>query len=515
MRRSTLYALIAILALTAFAGYVDLPGTRSVLGRNVEAVEGLDLQGGLQVLLRARPGSAESLQRQGKSLNTAMEDARGIIENRVNALGVSEPLIQRQGADRIVVELPGIKDPERAIQTFKSTGLLEFVDAGDQPLPEGTLVNTTQGPATSAQATTAGTTPAADGTPETVKPAEGTPAAAGSTPAAGATPAPAGTAGQPPAAQGPTYRTVMTGTDIASATAGIQQQGGAPVVDFKLTSAGAKTFADFTSANVNKYLAIAVDKRIISSPQIQGAITGGQGQITGVTSREAQDLALQLRYGSLPVALDVESSTTVGATLGRDSIERSITAGLIGVLAVALFMILYYRLPGFISVLALAVYSLLTFAIFKLAPVVLTLAGIAGFVLSIGMAVDANVLIFARMKEELRRGRSLVQAVDAGFRNAWPSIRDSNISTLITCVILFWFGSQFGASVIRGFALTLAIGVLVSMFTAITVTRTFLRVVTALPVARNIWYWGIGRSEAGGAAARPATGPALGGTRPR
>ncbi len=188
-------------------------------------------------------------------------------------------------------------------------------------------------------------------------------------------------------------------------------------------------------------------------------------------------LAVQLRYGSLPIPLKVVESSTVGPTLGEDSLRKSAIAGVIGLAVVMIFMAVYYRLPGVLADLALLIYATVTLALFKLIPVTLTLPGVAGFVLSIGVAVDANVLIFERMKEELRAGRTLYQAIDTGFSRAWPSIRDSNLSTLITCAILFWFGSTFGASIVKGFSLTLALGVLVSLFTAITVTRTFLHVV--------------------------------------
>lgn len=502
MRRSTGIVLLLIALLTLFSAYVAWPGSRSVLGKEAQVVRGLDLQGGLQVLLKARPGALDSLPK-GKNPAEAMNDARQIIEQRVNGLGVSEPVVQRQGADRIVVELPGVKDPEQAIKTFQGTGLLEFVDAGDTALQPDTVVNTSLG-ATGQQGSASPNATAGTGS---------TPASTAQAGATATAPTPVATTAAP-APQGPTYQTIMTGSDISSASIGFDPDTREPLVQFKLTGDGSSKFGAFTTNNVQKYLAIVLDKRVVSSPQIQQPITGGDGQITGVSRAEAETLAIQLRYGSLPVPLTIDSSSTVGATLGQDSVDRSITAGTIGVFAVGIFMILYYRLPGVVSVVALAIYSVIVFALFKLIPITLTLAGIAGFVLSIGMAVDANVLIFARMKEELRRGRSLLQAVDAGFRNAWPSIRDSNVSTLITCAILVWFGSTFGASIIRGFAFTLAIGVLVSMFTAIVVTRSLLRVVVSFPAVRHIWLWGVERDEAA-SAAPPRTGPSLSSTRAR
>ncbi|HEX7557265.1 MAG TPA: protein translocase subunit SecD, partial [Leptolinea sp.] len=225
------------------------------------------------------------------------------------------------------------------------------------------------------------------------------------------------------------------------------------------------------------YLEIVLDNRVISNPTVNNAITEGKGQISGnYTVDSANELMVQLKYGSLPIPFKVVQSQSVGATLGQDSIRKSVTAGIIGLIMIILFMILSYRLPGILASLALAVYTLLTLALYKLIPVTLTLPGIAGFILSIGVAVDANILIFERMKEELRSGRTLHQAIDLGWSRAWTSIRDSNITTLISCVILFWFGSAFGASMVKGFALTLALGVLVSLFTAIIVTRTFLHV---------------------------------------
>jgi len=261
-------------------------------------------------------------------------------------------------------------------------------------------------------------------------------------------------------------------------------------VGFELKGAGSNKFYDFTSTHIGQPMAIVVDKTVISSPQINAAISSS-GQITGVSAQEARDLVIQLKAGALNVPLKVVQSRTVGPTLGRDSIDHSLIAGIIGLAIVGLFMIIYYRLPGLMSVLALLIYTAVTFSLFKLLNVTLTLAGIAGFILSIGMAVDANVLIFARLKEELRSGRSLSHAIEAGFDHAWPSIRDSNISSMITSAILFWFGRYTGASIITGFALTLFIGVSVSMFTAITVTRTFLRQLVRVGLTEHPWLFAV------------------------
>ncbi|MEK7441896.1 MAG: protein translocase subunit SecD [Chloroflexota bacterium] len=465
--------LIPIAILFALAAWLAWPSNNSInldLGfttfvRDISARLGLDLQGGLQILLEADLPADKTVE------SGAMEATIRIIESRINALGVSEPLIQQSGDRRVVVELPGLKNPEQAIALIRQTGLLEFVDAGSNFLPEGSTVktdyvtgsNSLTGPAatpTSAATATAGATATSAATATT-----------GATPSTSATPSASPTPAPTPDA--PAYHTVMTGAALKTAT--VQSSQGRIVVAFTLTDEGKKVFGDHTSANVGRVLAIVLDKKVISSPRIESAITGGEGVIQGsFTTDEANSLALQLRYGSLPVPLKIAESRTIGPTLGQDSVRKSQIAGIIGLAVTALFMILYYRLPGVLAVIALLLYVTITFALFKLIPVTLTLPGIAGFVLSVGVAVDANILIFERMKEELRSGKKLITAVDEGFRRAWPSIRDSNISTLITCVILFWFGSQFGASIVKGFALTLALGVFVSLFTAITVTRTLL-----------------------------------------
>ena len=235
---------------------------------------------------------------------------------------------------------------------------------------------------------------------------------------------------------------------------------------------------DYTTNNVGKYLAIVLDKTIISAPRIDSAITKGEGIIQGsFTVDSANALAIQLRYGSLPIPLKVAESRVVGPTLGKDSLNKSLVAGIVGFIIVVLFMLIFYRLAGGVAILAIASYAVITLALYKLLPVTLTLPGIAGFLLSTGGALDANILIFERLKEELRSGRTLLQAVDLGWKRAWPSIRDSNIATLITSAILFWFGSSFGATIVKGFAITLALGVVISLLSSIFITRTFLNIV--------------------------------------
>jgi len=428
----------------------SIPLGETSIQRDISVREGLDLKGGLQVLLEAEDCSTANAE--------AMQATKGIIENRVNGLGVAEPVVQLSGSCRIVVELPGLTNPEQALSLLKQTGLLEFVDTGSQSLTEGTVIQTDFGSGSG------GTTPAATTAPV---------ATVTTDPAATAAPTAVPTA----VPTGPIYHTIMTGADLRSAAVNTSPGGGI-VVAFELTDKGKEIFAQHTTENVGSFLTIVLDKHVISSPSINSAITGGSGVIQGrFTIEEANALAINLRYGSLPVALHIAESRTVGATLGEDSVRKSVIAGAIGLATVALFMILYYRLPGVLAVLALLLYATITFALFKFIPVTLTLPGIAGFILSVGVAVDANILIFERMKEELRSGKKLNSAVDEGFRRAWTSIRDSNISTLITCGILFWFGSQFGASIVKGFAFTLALGVAVSLFTAIIVTRTLLHAV--------------------------------------
>jgi preprotein translocase subunit SecD len=489
--------LMITVALVVAAVLVLLPslGVPLRLGNaefNRRVRQGLDLQGGLQVLLEADVPEGTTVS------DRSMRDAVGIVENRVNALGLTEPLVQRQGSSRIVVELPGITDPQEAVATLRETALLEFVYTGPTAPPDGTTIQTdcvdpskvdcgTGGvvnPTTSitATATAAGTEAAtAAATVSAVPSVEPTAAVTGTattpvtaTETVTATQAVTSTTGATPPA-GPAYHTVMTGVGLRDATVAFQT--GRWVINFQLTNEGASIFGAFTAAHISEPLAIVLDKQVISAPTIENAIQGS-GQISGrFTQESANRLALQLRSGALPVPLKVVTSREVGPTLGQDSVRKSVVAGVIGMLVVGLFMALYYRLPGAIAVTALIIYALLTFALFILIPVTLTLPGIAGFVLSVGVAVDANILIFERMKEELRAGRTLRLAVDQGFARAWPSIRDSNISTLITCLILFWFGSTFGASIVKGFALTLALGVGVSLFTAILVTRTILHLV--------------------------------------
>jgi preprotein translocase subunit SecD len=284
----------------------------------------------------------------------------------------------------------------------------------------------------------------------------------------------------PPSASAVGHRVLARGADLDGKRVAVGADTlGAPAVEVTVRGPAAEAISAYTAAHVGGYLGIAIDDKIYSSPQIQSPL-GGQFQITHVGSIEnAKNLAVTLKYGALPVPLAIAGVQEVSATLGPDNVRASILAGAVGLGVVMLFMALRYRLPGLLADAALLIYALVVFALFKLIPVTLTLPGIAGFILSIGMAVDANILIFERMKEELRAGRSLRAAVESGFTRAWPSIRDSNITTMLSCAILWWFGTTFAASMIVGFATTLFIGVAVSMLTAITVSRTFLRLALA------------------------------------
>lgn len=458
--------LIVIVFLLAFSLWVDLSKNLSIynpfnntpfVDRDVQIKLGLDLRGGLQALLEADVPSTTTVSAD------ELTNAKNILQNRANSLGVSEIVMQTAGDRRIVAEFPGVTNPEEVVAALKQTALLEFVDMGSSPVTEGTMIQT--------DFAAGNTAPNANITPTAV--ASPTPAVTATPDATGATPTPAANGTPSPTI----YHTVMTGASLQTANVS-RDTAGKYTIAFVLKSDGQKIFGDYTTTHVNQYLAIVLDKQVVSVPVIKQPITDGQGVISGsFTQASAQTLAIQLRSGALPIPIKVVESRTVGPTLGAESVRKSVVAGIIGLSVVILFMALYYRLPGVIADLALICYALFTLMLFKLIPVVLTLPGIAGFILSVGMAVDANVLIFERLKEELRGGRNLRQAIDLGWSRAWPSIRDSNTSTLITCLILFIFGNTFGASMVKGFAVTLALGVGVSLFTAIIVTRTFLHTV--------------------------------------
>ena len=405
-----------------------------------------------------------------------MQVAKGVIERRVNGLGVSEAVVQLSGTDRIIVELPGVKDPAQAVETLRGTGRLEFVDTKGQFLQTGTVVRTTGNPNPSALLQAPTTVPQpTPADPNTVV----------------ATAIPDTRTIDPSI---PIYENITEGRDLDTRSVQPRFGQGQTVssqfaVSFAFTGQSASRLETFTSQNIQKPMCIVLDNVVFSCPVVQAALIGGSGEITTNTRADAERIFNQLKYGALPIALQVESSRTVSATLGQNSVDVSIKAGVIGVTIVALFMMFYYRLPGVLATLALALYAAISFAIYKLIPVTLTLPGIAGFILSVGIAVDANVLIFARLRDELRHGYSLRTAVESGFDEAWPAIRDSSAATMITSVILFLFGNSFGVSLIIGFALTLGLGILLSLFTAVVVTRTLLRLIIPLSAAQNPWMY--------------------------
>ena len=441
MTKPNWQALVLVAIILASSIYLVLPGTTRLLNKPIKTVLGLDLVGGVQALLEADLPEASVTAEN-------MSTARQIVENRVNGLGVSDAVVQQAGNTRILVEMPGESDPEVVLSTLKQTGLLEFVDFSQVD------ANTAVSLVGAAIQTDFGQT-----------------------------------SEQVSSATGPVYHTVLTGAELADAGVTVSQTGSYEVtLSFK--GDGITKFADYTTNNVGNILAIVLDKRVISAPSIQVPITDGAAVIQGTfTYDEANALAVQLRYGSLPIPLKIVETRLVGPTLGEDSLQKSLLAGAIGFAIVFLFMAIYYRAAGLIAIIGIIFYALVDFAIFRFVPVTLTLAGVAGFLLSTGSALDANILIFERFKEELRAGRNLTQAFSLAFQRAWPSIRDSNIATLITCLVLFIFGSQFGATIVKGFSLTLAIGVFISVFTAMVVVRNLFNLVIHYFPPSNLQRW--------------------------
>lgn len=385
---------------------------------------GLDLLGGSHLVYQA---DLSKVQDKGE----AMQGVRDVIERRVNLFGVAEPLVQVTGRDRLIVELAGIKDVNQAIKLIGETPFLEFKEEKSNTRE---LITAQQ----SGQRLN----------------------------------------------EDPFQPTGLNGRHLKRAQVVFDPKTYQPQVRLELTDEGAKLFADITKRNLGKVVAIYLDGVPISTPVVQAEIKDGVAVISGrFNPQEAKLLATRLNSGALPVPISLVSQQTIGASLGADSLVKSLRAGIYGLLAVALFMILFYRLPGLVSVIALIIYVLIVLAFYKFIPVTLTLAGIAGFILSLGMAVDANVLIFARMREELNDGKSLNAAIHEGFSRAWYSIRDSHITTLIGAFVLY----SFTTSIVKGFALTLGLGVLVSLFTAIVITRLFLNLFTGHRFENKKW----------------------------
>ncbi|PIQ28983.1 protein translocase subunit SecD [bacterium (Candidatus Blackallbacteria) CG17_big_fil_post_rev_8_21_14_2_50_48_46] len=387
--------------------------------------QGLDIQGGIHLVVEAKDVKEKIVD--NKVVESAVKvnpevmlAAIAVVRQRVDGLGVAEPMIQLKGERQIIVELPGIKDPQDAVKLIGETAKLDFRR-------------------------------------------------------------------QDPKDPSKWVETGVYGKMLKDARANLR---GASdwIIEFEFNKEGAQKFGDLTTELVGQPLGIFLDNKLVSSPRVNSPITGGSGLIEGgFTAEDAKKLAIQLKAGQLPVPLEMVENRTVGPTLGQEAVEKSFFAGMAGLFVVVIFMIWFYRIPGAVADIALVFYSLLNLAIFKLIPVTLTVPGIAGFILSIGMAVDANILIFERTKEELRMGKSIFNAVESGFQRAFSSIFDSNTTTLISCAVLYYFGT----GLIRGFAVTLAIGVIISMFTAITVSRTLMRIVVRFKKMRNPLLYGV------------------------
>lgn len=403
--------------------HIKLPGINVHIGnfsvvRDLKTKFGLDIAGGSHLVFEADMKDTKSEDRQ-----SALDSVAATVDRRVNLFGISEPAVlgSKVGESyRVNVDLPGITDATEATQIIGRTAQLMFLEEQEIEIAEA------------------------------------------ATKSAGFVP------------------TGLSGKDLVRAKVEFSPETGQPVVGFQLTNEAAKTFGDITTRNVNKPLGIALDEELITAPIVQTPITGGTGIIEGnFTTEQARELAVLLNSGALPVPLKLVEQRTIGPTLGKESVNLSIRAGLVGVAAVALFMTLYYGRLGIIATVALVMYGVFALAIFKLVPIVLTLPGIAGFLLSVGMAVDSNILTFERFKEEMRRGLDYRGALEIGFGRAWDSIRDANIATLLTAFILFnplnWSFLHTSGPV-RGFAATLVLGVLLSLFTGIVVTRTLLRI---------------------------------------
>ena len=427
-----------IIVLAVLAAWIASPKHPSLkigsFTRSLNTQLGLDLQGGVHLTYKADLSGISSDQ-----TADAMAGVRDVIERRINAFGVSEPVIQTSTSGkehRINVDLAGVYDPQQAIKLIGETPQLDFRRevSEAEALKQFNIDN-------------------------------------------------------PKSITGPIFeRTTLTGKNLKRATVGFDPVSNVPEVNLEFDAEGTRLFAELTKQNLTKRVAIYLDGVPISAPVVQSEITNGKAVISGgFTLNEAKQLTQRLNAGALPIPIELISQQTVGPTLGRLSIEQSIAAGVLGVLAVMIFMIVFYRLPGFISAIALLIYAILFIALMKLLPITLTLAGIAGFILSIGMAVDANVLIFERFRDNLRSGKTVSYALENGFKGAWSSIQASNFSTLMTGIIMY----VFGTSIIRGFALTLSLGVVLSLFTAIVVTRTILNLVLVHPVFHKAWLLGV------------------------
>jgi len=449
-RRKTWLTFLSIIIFALTAGYIASP-EKGVLEAEVNKLGlgvindyefhlGLDLQGGTHLVYQTDLSQIED-----KNKESAMEGVKDVIERRVNAFGVAEPIVQIAEKDRLVVELAGVKDVNQAINMIGETPYLEFKEemTGEEK----------------------------DETAKQFKemfPDQEIP---------------------PQFMEQFFYKsTDLSGKQLARAAVAFDPNTYQPEVQLEFDGEGKSLFKEITEKNVGRKVAIFLDGAPISIPVVNEPIVDGKAIISGdFTLDEAKLLAQRLNAGALPVPIKLLSQQTVGASLGEESLQKSLKAGIAGLIILSLIMILYYRLPGLLAVIALIIYTLVILSLFKLIPITLTLSGVAGFILSIGIAVDANVLIFERMKEELKKGRTLTMAIEEGFARAWVSIRDSNVSTLITCFVLAYFST----SIVKGFAITLGIGILVSMLSAIIVTKTFLKLVAPTRIGNVKWLFGV------------------------
>ena len=405
--RNNFISLIIILAITVLCVLIVLPNGPKILGKDIKANLGLDLQGGVQLLY-----SLDTSNLKDRTPQQAQDESVDLIRRRVDGMGVSEPNVQPRKIGQemgIIVELPGVHDIDQAKNLIGKTAQLKFYELA----PDGKDV----------------------------------------------------------------IETDLTGSDVKKATAGTDSNSSSfsavsPTIYLEFNPDGAKKFKEITKRNVGKPLITKLDDQIINQATVQTEIDGGKAQIEGLESlKEAKDTAKLINEGALPAPIKLVQESHIGASLGRDAIEKSLIAGIIGLVLVAIFMIVYYGGMGFVAIIALIIYTLIVVSIFKLIPVTLTLSGIAGFIFSIGVAVDANILIFERFKEEKKKGIPVKQALQNGFERSWPSIRDSNAASIITAMVLYWFAS----GTVKGFAVTLMIGIFVSLFTSIVVTRNILR----------------------------------------
>lgn len=469
VRISAILLLVFGFAVLSFNYYSQQPNRGFI--SNFPFKLGLDLSGGSHLVYQtdlSKSGSVGGVQ----DLDGAMESLRGVIESRINAFGVSEPIVQTekstingQDVHKLVVELPGVTDLKSAIDTIGKTPVLEF-KIQKEGVTESDINNA--GNSSTKNSETKDLNLNLNNNDET---AGASSSLISMLQSASSTGSAKGTVAKIDYSK--FYSdTGLTGQYLKSSQVQFDQRTRQPMVSISFDDQGKALFSEITGKNTGKILAIFLDGQPISTPVIRDQITDGNAVISGNFSPdEARTLARNLRYGALPVPVTLIGTQSIGASLGEDALNASVYAGIWGLLIIAIFLVLWYRLPGLVAVVSLAMYTIFMLAIFKLIPVVLTSAGLAGFILSIGMAVDGNILIFERMKEELEKGHSLHDGIREGFSRAWLSIRDSNLSSIITAVILYSFATS---ALIKGFALVFLIGVLVSMFTAITVSRTLL-----------------------------------------